>query len=192
MKNTCNYTLFFLTDNKHKVLEVSEVARKYNICIEQEHASKLEIQSMDLAEIAWYAAVNYYLHYRKPVLVEDAGLFIKSLNGFPGPYSSYVFKTIGFNGILRLMEGVDDREAYFESVAVIVYEPYIIIERARVYGEISREPRGEKGFGFDPIFIPRGEKRTFAEMNIAEKNVYSHRAKAVSRAFEKLLTLVKV
>jgi len=192
VKDTCKYTLYFLTGNKHKVLEVKEVARKYDICIVQESIGKLEIQAKDIAEIAWYAAVNYYLHYRKPVLVEDAGLFIKSLNGFPGPYSSYAFKTIGFNGILRLMKGIDDREAYFESVVVIVYEPYIIIERARVYGEISRAPRGKKGFGFDPIFIPQGEKRTFAEMDVAEKNMYSHRAKAVSRAFEKLLTLVKV
>lgn len=192
MKNTCSYTLFFLTNNKHKVLEVSEIAKKYGICIEQEHVNKLEIQSIDLITIARYAAINYYLHHGKPVLVEDAGLFIKSLNGFPGPYSSYVFKTIGFNGILKLMDGIDDRRAYFESAVVIVYEPYIIVEKERVYGKISLEPRGEKGFGFDPIFIPDGENRTFAEMSITEKNMYSHRAKAVSKAFKKLLNLVKV
>ncbi len=192
VKDTCKYTLYFLTSNKHKVLEVREIAGKYGVCIEQEEGGKLEIQSNSLEEIAWYAAMNYYIRHRKPVLVEDAGLFIKSLNGFPGPYSSYVYGTIGYHGILKLMEGTGDREAYFESVAVIIHEPYIIVEKARVYGEIAYEPRGSRGFGFDPIFIPRGEKRTFAEMSIAEKNMYSHRARAVSRALEKFLAHVKV
>ncbi len=193
MTNTCSIKLFFATGNIHKLNEVKPIAEKYGICLEQmmESRAKVEIQSSDLVEIARYAVLENYKLFKKPVLVEDAGLFIKALNGFPGPYSSYVYRTIGVNGILKLMEGVDDRRAYFMSVAAIVYEPFFIIETARVEGVITREPRGSGGFGFDPIFIPYGSKKTFAEMSIDEKNMYSHRAKAVSKAFSKLVHLLK-
>ena len=193
MTNTCSIKLFFATGNIHKLNEVKPIAERYGICLEQmiESRAKVEIQSSDLIEIARYAVLENYKLFKKPVLVEDAGLFIEALNGFPGPYSSYVYKTIGVNGILKLMEGVDNRRAYFMSVAAIVYEPFFIIETARVEGVITKEPRGSGGFGFDPIFVPRGSKKTFAEMSIDEKNMYSHRAKAVSKAFSKLVHLLK-
>ncbi len=193
MTNTCSIKLFFATGNIHKLNEVKPIAERYGICLEQmiESRAKVEIQSSDLIEIARYAVLENYKLFKKPVLVEDAGLFIEALNGFPGPYSSYVYKTIGVNGILKLMEGVDNRRAYFMSVAAIVYEPFFIIETARVEGVITKEPRGSGGFGFDPIFVPRSSKKTFAEMSIDEKNMYSHRAKAVSKAFSKLVHLLK-
>ncbi len=191
VKDTCSITLHFLTNNRHKFMEVKLIARKYSICLKQLRGCKLEIQSSDLGEIAKYALLEAYRNYKKPLMVEDAGLFIKALGGFPGPYSSYVYKTIGLNGILKLMESVVNREAYFMSVIALIYEPYIIIEKAVVYGEISLEPRGDKGFGYDPIFIPKGSPRTFAEMDTVEKNMYSHRGKAVEKAFSKLVKMVK-
>ncbi len=185
--------LHLLTSNKGKVEEMARIAVKYGVELEATSAPKLEVQSNSLREIAMYSAINYYVSSGgMPVLTEDAGLFIRALNGFPGPYSSYIYRTLGVRGVLKLMEGVEDREAYFESAVAIVYNGLIIAEAARVNGSISKEPRGEGGFGFDPIFIPHGSTRTFAEMSIDEKNSISHRAKAVSKALESLLNLLKV
>jgi len=98
-----------------------------------------------------------------------------------------VYKTIGIQGILKLLEGVENRRACFKSAVAVVLENTIITSTGEVCGEISREPRGNQGFGFDPIFIPSGETRTFGEMSIQEKNRYSHRAKAVRSVFEEIV-----
>ncbi len=124
-------------------------------------------------------------------MVEDSGLYIRALNGFPGPYSSYVYKTIGYFGILKLMEDVTDRGAHFKSVVAFydgnIYKIFI----GTVYGEIINDARGYYGFGFDPIFKPEGSTRkTFAEMSLKEKCMYSHRAKSITKFciwFNKLL-----
>jgi XTP/dITP diphosphohydrolase len=178
--------IYFITSNKHKFLEVKDIAEKYDFHIEQLPGEKLEIQSNNLLDIARTAALYAYLRLGKPVLVEDAGLFIEKLNGFPGPYSSYVYKTLGLDGVLKLLEGIEDRRACFRSASVLVYEPYIISAIGEVCGTIIEEPRGSRGFGFDPIFIPEGSNKTFAEMNVEEKNRYSHRAKAVDKVFKTL------
>ena len=183
--------IYFLTGNKHKFFEVKPIAEKYGVKLVQYLGEKLEIQADDLVKIAKVAALNAYMNVGKPLLVEDAGLFIEALNGFPGPYSSYVFKTIGYTGILKLLENVKNRRAFFRSVAVLVYEPLIITGIGEVEGTIAYEARGDKGFGFDPIFIPRGSSKTFAEMSIEEKNMFSHRAKAVEKVFIKLKKLLE-
>jgi XTP/dITP diphosphohydrolase len=118
-----------------------------------------------------------------PIIVEDAGLFIGALNGFPGPYAAYAYKTIGNRGLLRLMENVENRKAEFQSVvAYFDAEPKSpICFKGEVAGEIVKEERRgdcKSGFGFDPIFKPASCNKTFAEMSLTEKNKYSHRAKA--------------
>ncbi|OYT37932.1 MAG: non-canonical purine NTP pyrophosphatase, RdgB/HAM1 family [Desulfurococcales archaeon ex4484_58] len=181
----------FITGNKHKIEEVKLIAEKYGVKIITCPIKKLEIQTNNLLEIAKIAAFNAYIQLNKPVLVEDAGLFIEVLNGFPGPYSSYVYRTIGCNGILRLMENMENRKAYFRSAAALIYEPYIITAETSVEGYIAYKPRGDKGFGFDPIFIPLNSNKTFAEMSIEEKNKYSHRAKTMEKIFSKLISYIK-
>ncbi|MET1160685.1 MAG: RdgB/HAM1 family non-canonical purine NTP pyrophosphatase [Thermoprotei archaeon] len=181
--------ILFVTSNKHKYLEVKPIAESYGFKIIMYPGAKIEIQSDDLLKIAKTAALQVYMETEKPVLVEDAGLFIKALNNFPGPYSSYVFKTIGCSGILKLLEGVRDRSAVFKSAATLVYEPFIITAIGVTEGFIADKPRGSGGFGFDPIFIPLGSDKTYAEMSIEEKNKYSHRAKSVRAVFSKLKQL---
>ncbi len=110
--------------------------------------------------------------------MEDSGLFIPTLKGFPGPYSSYIYKTLGLEGVLRLMDNSQDRKAYFQStIAIRLEDGTSRTFSGRVYGTISRRVRGKSGFGFDPIFVPRGESRTFGEMTQAVKNKCSHRAR---------------
>ncbi|RLE55545.1 MAG: non-canonical purine NTP pyrophosphatase, RdgB/HAM1 family [Candidatus Methanomethylicota archaeon] len=169
--------LYFVTSNKHKFLEASHILSIYHIELEMLNIGKLEIQSDSLAEIALFAAKDAFKRIRKPLLVEDAGLFIKCLKGFPGPFSSYVYKTIGVNGILRLMEGLENREAYFESAVVFCSSPqFCKVFRRRIHGYISLKAKGSGGFGFDPIFIPKGgDGSTFAELSLQSKCSLSHR-----------------
>jgi XTP/dITP diphosphohydrolase len=153
-------------------------------------ARKIEIQSETLAEIASYAAEEAASRLGIPVVAEDAGLFIDKLNGFPGPYSSDVFKRLGNKGILKLMEDVSHRDAKFSSVAAFCAP----LSRSRcfsgtVVGQIGLRPRGAGGFGFDPIFIPsRGDGRSLAQMTVKEKNRLSHRAASFRRLSKWLLT----
>lgn len=177
--------LIFATRNRHKFEEVKEMASVYGIKLKMHRGPYEEIQSDKLGEIAKHSAVVACTALKRSCFVEDAGLFVKALRGFPGPYSSYVFKTIGNNGLLKLMAGEGDRRAEFRS-AVAYCEPGSrpIVFYGNVKGHIARASRGSGGFGFDPIFIPiGGDGRTFAEMSIEEKNRFSHRAKA----FEKFL-----
>lgn len=174
--------IYFATSNKNKFNEASRILEKYGYELVLFSFEKKELQSTDLGEIALQSALIAYTYVNAPVVVEDSGLFIKALNGFPGPFSSYVYKTIGIRGVLKLMEGVTDRSAYFEAAVAIVMPPFERVFKGSVYGRIADSPRGTGGFGFDPIFIPENEDKTFAEMSVEEKNKYSHRA----RAFEKL------
>lgn len=185
--------LYLLTGNRHKVEEIREVAKRYGVEILPVDGYKLEIQSDSLEEIAVTGAYIAHIMLKKPVLVEDAGLFIEALRGFPGPYSNYVYKTIGIHGILKLMEGIEERRACFKSAAAIVDGRVFLVATGEVCGFITREPRGSGGFGFDPIFTPGDQAswRTFAEMNVVEKNRYSHRARAVEIVLQKYLSLLE-
>jgi len=169
----------FVTTNKGKARELIELGRMYGVEVNVIYSSKVEIQDVDLKTVALHAALNAMAQLGKPIAVEDSGLFIKALNGFPGPFSSYVYKTLGINGILKLMSDVDRREAVFKSV-IAYADPGVGIHvfEGEVRGTISYRARGKGGFGFDPIFIPVNSSKTFAEMNVNEKNRVSHRSKA--------------
>jgi XTP/dITP diphosphohydrolase len=146
----------------------------------------LEVQNDNIENIARLSAIDAASKTNLPVIVEDAGLFIDALNGFPGPYSSYVYRTIGKEGIIKLLEGVNNREAHFKSV-VAFCDPKcnVICFEGIVKGKIAMEPRGNSGFGFDPIFEPAEQPgKTFGEMSIENKNRFSHRGKALRKFAE--------
>lgn len=169
---------YLVTGNRHKVEEASRLLSDTGIRLVQAPIRKDEIQADNLSLIALEAARRAYSVLRRPVLVDDSGLFIDSLNGFPGPYSSYVYKTVGVEGILRLLRGIRDRRACFRTALAMIYPPLERVFHGESCGRIINEPRGSGGFGFDPIFVPEGEERTFAEMSVDEKNTYSHRSRA--------------
>ena len=139
---------------------------------------KTEIQSDSLEKIARFAAEEAAWKHNRTVVVEDSGLFVPALDGFPGPFSSYVQATIGVDGLLRLMNRENHREAYFQaSLAVASAHGVIQSFTAKVYGKISHKSMGKNGFGFDPVFIPKGTETTFAQGGGEFKQKYSHRAK---------------
>jgi len=138
---------------------------------------KTEIQSTNLGEIAKFAAQEAAKKHNRTVLVEDSGLFVKALDGFPGPFSSYVHDTIGVEGLLRLMNRQTQREAYFQASLALASPRGSSQEfSGKVHGTISHKSAGNQGFGFDPIFIPRGSRKTFAQGGTEFKDKYSHRA----------------
>jgi XTP/dITP diphosphohydrolase len=177
--------LFFATGNEGKFREVSALAAKLGVEIQHSRTPYLEIQADELSDIAKVGVQQVFGILKAPCFVEDSGLFIHSLRGFPGPYSKYVFLTIGNRGVLKLLEGVGDRRAVFRSaVGYCGRDGRPLVFEGRVEGRISLEERGTGGFGFDPIFIPdEGDGRTFAEMSVEEKNALSHRGRAIEGFF---------
>jgi len=166
------------TGNRHKYREARRVLSELGVELRLLEVERVEIQADDLAEIAVYSAEQTAAGDR-PIVVEDAGLFIDHYGGFPGPYSSYALRTIGLRGVLKLMDGVGEREASFQSAVAFRHGDEIRCFRGVVRGRIARSIRGTGGFGYDPIFIPdEGDGRTFGEMTSEEKNALSHRARA--------------
>ncbi|UCE44454.1 MAG: XTP/dITP diphosphatase [Candidatus Bathyarchaeota archaeon] len=177
---------FFVTGNTCKFDEARMVLAEYNVATAMLRVKAVEIQDDSVEEVAKVSAIDAAKKCGLPIIVEDAGLFIEGLKGFPGSYSSYVYRTIGTKGILELMENVEEREAYFHSVVAFSSpdEPPRCFH-GKAEGKISREEKGSHGFGFDPIFKPlNGHDKTFAEMTKEGKNKYSHRALALGEFAE--------
>ncbi len=146
-----------------------------------------ELRSDAPEEIAKESAKRLANELKKPVVVEDSGLFIKALNDFPGTCSSYIHKRVGLKGILKLMEGIKDRTCYYRS-AVAYCEPgkEAISFLGEEKGVIAKEIRGNNGFGHDPIFIPKNSKKTYGEMQNCE-NLKRFRKIAVEKLKNYLL-----
>jgi len=176
--------VFFVTGNVHKFNEARLALNEFNLSTAMLNVETIEIQADKIEDVAIASALDAVKKCRLPIIVEDAGLFIEELNGFPGPYSSYVFRTIGTRRILRLMSNSNKRKAFFESVVAFCSpnwkQPKCF--NGKIEGKITKEIRGLQGFGFDPIFRPeKVQKKTLAEMSIAEKNELSHRADALRK-----------
>jgi XTP/dITP diphosphohydrolase len=168
-----------VTSNDAKFREVSRALKERGIEVEQLRVTYPEVQADTLKEVVLWALEWLKPHYGDDLLVDDSGLFIRSLRGFPGVYSSYVYRTIGCRGVLKLLRDEVDRQAAFEACFGLLRGQEALIFEGRCRGAIAREERGSGGFGFDPIFIPEGYSRTFAEMSLEEKNAVSHRGRAV-------------
>lgn len=166
--------MIFVTSNIHKFNEAKHIIED------------LEIYKMEMVEIqdnieliAMYKAIQAYSKLKKPLIVEDTGLFLESLNGFPGEYSVWLYKKIGCKGVLDLLK--DDNERRGKMITVIAYidQEGIKLFKGSLNVRISDRERGV-GFGFDPILIPEGYDFTLAE-NPSFKLENSHRAIAFKK-----------
>lgn len=169
----------FITTNAGKFAEVSEKLAEIPVRIVRLDRTYPEIQTDRLEKVVKYAATVLDDEVKGDYLIDDSGLFIEALGGFPGPYSSYVQKKIGNAGVLKLMEGQKYRAATFETVFLLRTGEGHEVFHGDCRGVIADKEWGKGGFGYDPIFIPEGEAQTFAEMSLKEKNAVSHRARAV-------------
>lgn len=170
--------VWFMTENQEKFREAKSILEAQGIQIRQFKRAKVEIQDSSLEKIARHAIRAASVDNPRLLLVEDSGLFIDALGGFPGPFSSYVYKTIGLKGILGLLEG-RRRSAFFQtSIAVGSASLQPRTFTGIVRGSISQEIAGSAGFGYDPIFVPDGFGETFGQTSEDFKNKNSHRARA--------------
>jgi len=169
----------FVTTNPGKVREAT--AYFDGIApLEQFDYDYEEIQSDSLAPIVERGAreASDACPGEDPVIVDDSGLFVDSLEGFPGPYSSFVDHTIGHERVWELVEAASNRSAAFRCVVGYADSEGVTVFEGAVRGQIVA-PRGDGGFGYDPIFEHDGQ--TFAEMDTAEKNALSHRGRALAK-----------
>ncbi len=183
-------TVYFITGNKYKFREVSEIFKKKKIKydLEQRDIKTTEIQAQTLKDVALFKLNSVRHKIKGSFFIEDAGFFVDiPLEGFPGIYSSYVLKTIGNEGILKLINDFDGSVAHFSAIIAFYFKliDKILFFEGKVEGKVSKTIRGKGGFGFDPIFIPNIiPDKTFAELSIEEKNKISHRGQALGKLLE--------
>lgn len=169
--------IVFVTSNKNKVREARMILNGSGIRLKVVPEELDEIQSLDVKAVAADKARRAYDMTKMRIIVEDTGFFLECWNGFPGALAKHMQMTIGNKGIAALVSK-NNRNAYSETAVAYCDGHTTKLFSGRVAGSISEEARGTEGFGWDFIFIPKGESRTFAELGMAEKNRLSARAVA--------------
>lgn len=153
----------YCTGNKFKLELANKILRPLGIEVEGKKLDLPEIQANSIEEVAMYSSKYASDLLKLNTLKNDSGLVIPALNNFPSAYTKYVEETITENGILKLMEGVDNREAYFLEVLAYTElgkQPVIFVSKTE--GTIALKVEGSYGWSYDKIFIPKGEERTMA------------------------------
>ncbi|HEX3531805.1 MAG TPA: non-canonical purine NTP pyrophosphatase [Thermoanaerobaculia bacterium] len=145
-----------------------------------------EIQSLDMLEILRGKAAAAWAALQRPVVVEEAGLELVALNGFPGPLVKWMLQATGAEGIARVAEALGDPRAIARCQLLYKDGDEEIVAEGVAEGTLVRPGRGSQGFGWDPVFLPAGETRTFAELDGLEKLAVSHRGRAWREMMRKL------
>ena len=179
------------SSNKHKVQEINDIVKTKGLELEfilppedfdpEENGKTFEENSYIKALEAWKLSKNW-------VLADDSGLCIDALNGKPGIFSARYAETpaLRIQRVLKELEGVENRKAHFTcSMTLINPEGNIAFKTEGICeGSIIKETRGKNGFGYDPIFLVKGDTRTMAELSEEEKNEISHRSVALKNVLE--------
>ena len=174
--------IIFVTGNENKLREAKKILSDFEICNEKLDVPELQGDSI---EIAKQKILMAYEILKKPCFIDDTSMECDGLNGLPGPYIKDFLGKIGYKGIYEILGPSNNYKA--KAVCNIAYYDGrdVKIFSGIIDGKIL-SPRGESNFGFDHIFSPDGEERTFAEMTLDEKNKYSHRNKAMRMLAEYL------
>jgi non-canonical purine NTP pyrophosphatase (RdgB/HAM1 family) len=180
--------LVFVTSNEGKL---REARRLLGAELKAESLDLPEIQSQSFEEVVRAKALEAARRLGVPVLVEDSGLEVPAWGGFPGPFTKWItMGALGQAGLARMLDSFDDRRATAVSAFALARPGGravdVLVAVGRVDGRIAEAPRGSNGFGWDVLFIPEGDTRTYAEMSGEEKDRDSHRARAFA-ALRKLL-----
>jgi len=170
-----------ITGNKGKAGEIGAIL---GIPVDNKALDIPEIQSLNVDEVARDKATRAYEIMGEPVIVDDTGMSIDALRGMPGALVVWFLDNIGTAGILKLLEGTTDRRASVSTAIGYADSSGVHVFNGTVNGSIPIQPRGTNGFGYDPIFIPEGQDRTYAEMSAEQKNEGSMRAIALAKLAE--------
>jgi len=186
------YKLVFATNNKHKIQEISDIIGDKFLIISLGEIRCFEEIPEDftsLEENALQKAKYVYEKYGYSCFADDTGLEVFALNGEPGVFSARyaVPECNSLNNIAKLLDNlknIEDRRARFRTVIALIIDGEKFFFEGIVNGHIGFTPKGNNGFGYDPVFIPENFKKTFAELNSDEKNLISHRAVAVRKLID--------
>ena len=186
------------SSNPKKVKEIEEILKPLGIEV-LKAPEKLEVEETGTTflENAYLKAKAYYERFKIPTIADDSGLVVEAIKPYPGIYSArfYSLEVFGkeepipsedeanIRKLLRVLEKEENRKAYFVSVIVLYLGERGLFSEGVVRGTIAKTPRGDKGFGYDPVFIPEGYSQTFAEMEPQEKHKISHRGKALRNLY---------
>ena len=186
--------LILATHNEHKAEEFKQILPQFRL---QTLADLNDVQEItetasDLEGNSLLKADTIFRHYGHIVISDDSGLEVQALNGAPGVYSArYAGEQKddqkNTEKLLHELKGITNRNAQFRTVITLMSSNDTLQFEGIVEGAIVHEPKGDKGFGYDPVFIPNGYQKTFAELSSNEKNKISHRANAI----EKLVAFIE-
>ena len=188
-------TLVFATNNQHKIDEAQDIVKgKLKLISLKEAGVDIDVDETETTfrGNAWLKAQAVWKLTGLPCVADDSGLCVEALGGEPGVYSSRYAGEAGNHTknnekLLKEMDGKSDRRAFFTTVLCLVgLDDTPIYIEGRVNGVILTEIQGRDGFGYDPLFCPDGDNRSFAEMSAAEKNAMSHRGRAFQSLMEYL------
>lgn len=175
--------LTFITTNRHKVEEMQEVLKNYDIELEQKEIDYPEDKEADMSEVCKKASKELAEKLQTSVIVEDTGLFFKAYNNFPGALPKFIYNSIGFDGIFKLLKD-ENRSAYFKTfIGYCEPKKEPVLFDGEMQGKITEEiilPDAD-AMPYDHIFIPDGYDRAIVEMSIEEKNSFSQRGKATKK-----------
>lgn len=164
--------IIFATTNESKLAEAREILQ---IEVEGLELKVDEIQTLNPIECVEKKAEAAYKLTKKPLIVEDTNLFFDVFNGLPGVFIDYFMKTVEIEGLLKMLSSFDNRKAKAQTNICYFDGKQKITTTGIINGFISNEAKGKNGFGWDPIFIPEGYNKTFAEFENGDKNKISMR-----------------
>jgi XTP/dITP diphosphohydrolase len=181
-------TLLFASANKYKIDEINAVLAPLGYQVKGLHdlgiTDDIPETGTTLDENAAIKASFLYQKFGQDCFADDTGLEVAVLNGAPGVYSARYAGAPksdikNMEKLLTSLQGETNRQAQFRTVFCLIEDGKHLFFEGKVAGAIATEPRGSAGFGYDPLFVPTGEKLSFAQMTVADKNKISHRARAV-------------
>ena len=163
----------FVTGNWAKIMSARQILEPLGFKVEQQKLDVPELQNDSIEEIAKYSAKWASEKLKCDVLKNDSGLCIDALKGFPGPYTHYADDTLGEDGILKLLDGIENRKAHFvEALAYCKYGEEPVVFTSITNGTIAKKKEGKYGWSWDFIFIPDGEEVTLGCHNDDERFKY--------------------
>ncbi len=175
-----------VTGNRHKLREAERILGFRPACEELELP---EIQSLDLVAVLRAKADEAWRRLERPLVVDETGLELEALDGFPGPLVKWMLEAVGAAGIARTAHALGDPGATARCALLYRDAEETILAEGVVPGHLVAAPRGAGGFGWDPIFVPEGQPQTYAELRAEEKDRLGHRGRAwrhLDRALEPL------
>lgn len=184
------YQLIFASNNQHKIQEVSAILKPLGFNVFGLAQAGIHDEIPETADTiegnALQKAKYIFEHYDFDCFADDTGLEVEALNNAPGVYSAryagdHKSDKDNIEKLLAQMQGIENRNARFKTVIALIFNEKEYLFEGIINGKITSQKRGNNGFGYDPVFIPNGFDKTFAEMTPAEKNSISHRALAVKK-----------